>query len=130
MSYTCNDNTVLYCKWGFDGTSGFSQYKQISTSGCKDDTLFVTSIVPIRLVNQSTNDVIWQNPTCSSVRFCRPIRFQYLKETTEESQNEEKYISEQINNLSSYISEFGTVNFKLEFTMIDGKVFKKNVLYL
>jgi len=125
MSITCNNNTVLHCKWGFDGTLGFSEYKQISISGSKDDSLFVTSIVPIRLVNQSTNDIIWQNPTCSSVRYCRPIRLQYVKESTEVSQDEEKYISEQIKNLSSYISDFGTVYFNLELTMIDGKVLKK-----
>lgn len=125
MTITCNNNTVLHWKWGFDGTSGFSENKQMSTSGSKDDSFFVTSIVPIRLVNQSTNDVIWQNPTCSSVRYYRPIRLQYLKESTEISQNEEKYIREQIKNLSLYISDFGTVNFNLELTMIDGKVLKK-----
>lgn len=79
-------------------------------------------MVPICLMNELTNEIIWQNPTCSSVRYCRPIRLQYVKETTEVSLYEEKYIGEQVSNLSSFESEFGTVKFNMELTMIDGKV--------
>lgn len=36
-------NVILHCKWGFDGTSGFSNYKQV-TGGSEDNTLFITSM--------------------------------------------------------------------------------------
>lgn len=123
ISANIESNFILHCKWGFDGTSGFSKYKQVTTGGSEDNTLFVTSMVPICLMNELTNEIIWQNPMCSSVRYCRPIRLQYIKETNEVSQYEEKYMCEQISNLSAFKAEFGTVKFNMELTMIDGKVY-------
>lgn len=115
-------NYILKCKWGFDGSSGFSEYKQSTLSGSSDSSLFVTSMLPICLTNEVNNQIIWQNPACSSTRYCRPIRLQYAKETTELSLNEEMYISQQINQLTSYIHDKGAVKFSMNFTMIDGKI--------
>lgn len=115
-------NYILKCKWGFDGSSGFSEYKQTTLGGSSDSSLFVTSMVPICLANEVDNHVIWQNPACSSTRYCRPIRLQYGKETTELSLNEEMYISQQISQLTPYIHDKGAVKFSMNFTMIDGKV--------
>lgn len=57
-------------------------------------------------------------------KWIRPIRLQYIKETNEVSQFEEKYMGEQISNLSSFKTEFGgIVKFNMELTMIDRKVF-------
>lgn len=114
--------STLHCKWGFDGTSGFTKYKQLIAGTSEDDSIFVTSLVPLRLVDNITNQIVWQNPASSSTRYCRPIRLQYVKETVNISQNEEKYITEQINRISNFECEFGIVNFNMEFTMVDGKV--------
>lgn len=129
ISINKKTNVILHCKWGFDGTSGFSNYKQVTTGGSEDNTLFITSMVPICLMDELTNEIIWQNPTCSSVRYCRPIRLQYVKESKEVSQFEEKYMGEQISNLSLFQTEFGTVNFNMELTMIDGKVYLFEVIF-
>lgn len=115
-------NYILYCKWGFDGSSGFSQYKQTTLGHSDDSSLFVTSMVPIQLKNEINNSIIWQNPACSSTRYCRPIRLQYAKKTTELSQAEEQYITSKICQLRSYVNDKGSVKFSMEFTMIDGKV--------
>lgn len=123
ISISIETNFILHCKWGFDGTSGFSKYKQVTTGGSEDNTLFVTSMVPICLMNELTNEIIWQNPTCSSVRYCRPIRLQYIKETNEVSQYEEKYMGEQISNLSSFTLPNSVLKYNMELTMIDGKVY-------
>lgn len=97
-------------------------YKQLTVGASQDDTIFVTSLVPLRVVDNITNEVVWQNPACSSTRYCRPIRLQYVKESVDISKNEEKYISDQINSLAKFECEFGTINFILQLTMIDGKV--------
>lgn len=113
---------ILFCKWGFDGSSGFSQYKQTTLVGSNDSSLFVTSMVPVRLTNELKDNIIWQNPACSSTRYCRPIRLQYAKETTELSQDEENYINLQISQVHHYTKDNVTVRFSMNFTMIDGKV--------
>jgi len=117
--------STLHCKWGFDGTSGFTMYKQLTVGASQDDTIFVTSLVPLRVVDNIINEVVWQNPACSSTRYCKPIRLQYVKESVDISKNEEKYISDQINSLAKFECEFGTINFILQLTMIDGKVCTK-----
>lgn len=117
--------STLHCKWScFNGTSGFTKYKQLTSGASQDDTIFVTSLVPLRLVDD-INDVVWQNPACSSTRYCRPIRLQYVKESVDISKNEKKYISDKINSLAKFECEFGTINFISQLTMIDGKICTK-----
>lgn len=75
-------NLLLYSKWGCDGSSGQSQYKQKlpeESELISDANLFITSLVPIKLINELTGDVVWQNPVPSSVRFCRPILIEFCK---------------------------------------------------
>lgn len=41
----------LYTKWGFDGSSGHSLYKQaFHGAEASDSSVFMTSIVPVKLV--------------------------------------------------------------------------------
>lgn len=121
----------LICKWGCDGSSGMSQYKQqFSDCNVSDANIFFTSMVPIQLINGDPNSkekkVIWQNPRPSSTRYCRPIRIQFKHETTALSVMEKQYIDEQISNLqaSKLNIQFNDVLVKhiLHFTMIDGKL--------
>ena len=62
---------VLHCKWGIDGSTGHSQYKQAGVQ--QDDRMLATTLVPLQL-ETGVGEVIWRNPTPSSTRFCRPIR--------------------------------------------------------
>lgn len=94
----------LIVKWGFDGSSGHSQYKQNISSNLKiiDQYLFATWLVPLELryVTPDGNiSVLWNNSLPSSVRYCRPLRFQFLKETAAIIKAEEEYVTSQINQL-------------------------------
>lgn len=121
------DISVTY-KWGFDGSTGHSQYKQRYSDGStlsNDSSIFFTSIVPIKM--ETTNGkILFQNPVPSSTKYCRPIRFQFLKETTDISKNEQQYITDQIDdllptNVELYNREI-MIKHKLILTMIDGKI--------
>lgn len=124
-------NLNLICKWGCDGSSGMSQYKQqFSDSSVSDANIFLTSMVPIQLINGDPNSkkklVIWQNPRPSSTRYCRPIRIQFKHETTELSVMEKQYIDQQISVLQATKVKIQLrevlVKHTLYFTMIDGKL--------
>lgn len=125
-------NLTLICKWGCDGTSGQSAYKQklSGNDGTSTDTnIFFTSLVPLRLLHTAEDNkeiIIWQNPRPSSSRFCRPIKVEYLKETTEITKSEVEYVKDQEKNLvpfkEYYRGKWVTVRYSLALTMVDGKV--------
>lgn len=80
-----NIEAVLIVSWGFDGSTGFSAYKQrFSNSNAEngkknsDSSLFATTCIPLRLIT-STGIILSNNPTTQSVRFCRPISLQWIK---------------------------------------------------
>ena len=133
------DGTValeLVCKWGYDGSSSQSQYKQSGVSN--DGQIFHTSLVPLQLTRGDS--VVWQNRTPSSTRFCRPLKLEYVKETKEINISEDGYWNEQISQLQPHTvrldkepdddseTDSGTdhvdviITFHLLETMIDGKV--------
>lgn len=121
----------LICKWGCDGSSGQSAYKQrFEDDSISDSNVFFTSVVPLQLVSvdrkSNAKIVIWKNPRPSSPRFCRPLRLQFLHENTESTVNEERYINDQIKALVPYETIVNqneiSVEFKMMLTMIDGKV--------
>lgn len=125
------DKISLIGKWGFDGSTGHSEYKQcFSDPTLEDSSLFVTSYVPLQLVLKSDNEensvVLWKNPRPSSTRYCRPIRLRYLKESTEVSVEEETYFKEKISNLQPTVFKEKDREFRithsLQLTMVDGKV--------
>lgn len=116
---------TLICKWGCDGSSGHSNYKQkFENAEDTDEFLFVFSFVPIRLIDN--NDVIWQNPRPSSTMYCRPIKFIFAKETTELTKTETNRILEEVDNLTETVCDLGdfqiSVKHVLLLTMTDGKV--------
>lgn len=120
----------MIVKWGFDGSSGQSQYKQNTSSGLEisDHYFFATWLVPLQLRYMSPNgnmSILWSNLRPSSVRYCRPLRFQFLKETVAVIKTEEEYVASQISQLIPLkLNEpFEIiVNFKMLLTMADGKV--------
>ncbi|KAK4884861.1 hypothetical protein RN001_001132 [Aquatica leii] len=70
-------NYTLIYKWGCDGSSGHSLYKQpFEDPDNTDEYMFVISLVPIRLQDNPQN-IVWENPRPASPRFCRVIKFIY-----------------------------------------------------
>lgn len=124
LSLSCGDNNLsLICKWGFDGSSGFTPYKQtFLTEGSQDESVFITSLVPLRLMEINSQTTIWKNQRPSSGRFCRPVRLQWVHESNAISTHEEIYITNQITKLVPYASPIGSIQFSLHLTMVDGKV--------
>lgn len=120
---------MLYSKWGCDGSSGQSEYKQPLSEESdliSDSNLFISSLVPLRLIDTNTNEVLWTNPVPSSVRFCRPILIEFSKETAEKTTLVVSEINAQILALNpSLINHNGEgieIKHTLFLTMIDGKV--------
>ncbi|XP_067634314.1 uncharacterized protein [Eurosta solidaginis] len=71
---------AMITKWGCDGSSGQSAYKQrinVDDETITDSNMFMASIVPLRLKEY------WKNPRPSSTILCRPILFKYEKESSE-----------------------------------------------
>ena len=118
----------MTCKWGFDGATAQSIYKQGGTSAEADNQVLFTSMVPLQLVevNSDASRVVRSNRTPSSGRFARPLKLEYARETAELSKAELAYWNGQIGALKSHTVNLGDivieVSFELLLTMIDGKV--------
>lgn len=130
LSDHVSEDLILIGKWGFDGTTGQSEYKQKFKDGSADDgSLFVTSYVPLQLKSRSSageDKIVWKNPRPCSTRYCRPIRFQFIKESIEDSIQEEQYFKEKIAKLTPTQVFIDNVEYNVEhalqLTMVDGKV--------
>lgn len=81
----------MFTKWGCDGSSDQSGYKQsfnqIQDGNISDEYMFMISMVPLCLTSTDQN-VIWNNDRPSSTRYCRAIKFEYVKETAEKVRSE------------------------------------------
>ncbi|CAH0552735.1 unnamed protein product [Brassicogethes aeneus] len=110
------DSLKLICKWGCDGSQQ-TQYKQkFENDANSDANIFQSCFVPLRLVcGENGAKIVWENPTPSSPRYCRPI--------TEEEIN---YIGTSANSLKATKVFFNGKEFKVNYvfimTMVDGKV--------
>ena len=122
---------VLYCKWGCDGSSSQTVYKQkLTETGKSDESIFYTSLVPLQLIhnNHETGEatILWKSPRPSSPRFCRPIRLQFVHEDVQSTLKEVTDIELQIEGLAPYANEQNgksiSVTYCMSFTMVDGKV--------
>ena len=54
-----SNQLILYSKWGCDGSSGQSEYKQVlpeESEFISDANLFISSIVPLKLIDIDTNE--------------------------------------------------------------------------
>ena len=112
---------TLICKWGMDGSSEQSISKQRTVLEETDESLFVTSLVPLRLV-ASNGQVVWSNRTPRSPRFWRPLRLQFKKEAAALIREEETFWKHQIRKLEAVCQHDVKVHNELHLTMIDGKV--------
>lgn len=121
-------NLTLSYKWGCDGSSGHSRYKQKFDNTYEEKTdeyLFAICLVPLQL--KDDDKLIWHNPRPSSVRFCRPIKLIFEKETKSLVEKEIDALKSQIAAiLPTQICQEGeaiNVTHKFYMTMIDGKIF-------
>ena len=85
-----------------------------------EESLFQTAIVPLKLV--VNGETMWSNNQPSSSHFCRPLNLQYKEETAEVSKDEAERVKHQINTLHPFCTEGVEINFRVDVTMLDGKV--------
>lgn len=119
------ETLCLLSKWGFDGSSGHSSYKQaFHGPASSDSAVFMTCIVPIRLL--CGEKTIWQNPRPASTRYCRPVKIEYIRESSVVSIAEKKRMDRQIEHLQKSNSLVQGRNVHVRhnviFAMVDGKV--------
>lgn len=121
---------VLSCSWGFDGSSGFSSYKQQykgeqKNENVSDENLFATTLIPLRLSTEN-GLIIWNNNNSQSERFCRPIELRYIKKTKDVILQQKEALEneiEQLQTLKIVVDNRSIfVHFALHLTLIDGKV--------
>lgn len=117
---------IIICKWGCDGSQQ-AQYKQKFQNDSDSDTnIFQCSFVPLQLACGTNNKIIWQNPTPSSPRYCRPMRIRFVKESADIINEEINYIKTALNSVqpSEVTLENKTffVKHTMMLTMVDGKV--------
>lgn len=125
------NNIHLISKWGCDGSSGHSLYKQIFTDSQElDNDLFMTCLMPLQLYALSEKEgqktISWQNPRPISTRYCRAIKLEFIKESVEVIRTEKIKMDKQISELVASEVEIPgiphvTVYYELCMTMIDGK---------
>ncbi|CAH1099488.1 unnamed protein product [Psylliodes chrysocephalus] len=86
------NNLKIICKWGCDGSQQ-SQFKQkFKNDADSDANIFQSCFVPLQLVCGKDEKIVWTNPTSSSPRYCRPIRFRFVKETTDIMEEEITFV--------------------------------------
>lgn len=117
-------NLTMISKWGCDGASDQARYKlNFDDFETKDEcSIFICSLVPIKIFNNINNEIVWQNNCPSSTRFCRPIQFQFIKEEKNVVKTCVNQINEQISSLTLSTSEGISIKHELTFTMIDTKI--------
>lgn len=120
-----DDKLVLFTKWGFDGASNQSVYHQkssLSEEESVDSTVFMASLVPLRLVSEN-DTLMWSNERPSSTTYCRPILFKFMKESEVNVMREMEALNGEIAKLNvTTCNNNVTVRHKLLLTMIDGKI--------
>lgn len=139
------DHLTLICKYGCDGSGGHSQYMQkppqedieefsedemIESESEEnrqevDDTcLLLMSMAPLCLKTNLGN-LIWENKTPNSPRFCRPIGFVLKKETSHLVLSKMGRLKSEIRALQEVILSFNdkmvACSFELHCTMLDVK---------
>lgn len=122
-------SVTLIASYGYDGSTGQSMYKkrfETNEPDTLDQSLFVTTVIPLKLIDEA-GTIFWNNRTPQSVRFCRPLKMEFAKETKDHILAEKNDLDRQIINLTpcvvTIINERKiTVSYDLHMTLIDGKV--------
>ena len=98
-------NLILHTKWGCDGASSQSEYMQKFSDPQLDigaSNLFMTSIVPLKLtLLENETNYVWNNFRPSSTRYCRALKFEFIKETPSVTQEEKIRVDSEIEGLET-----------------------------
>lgn len=90
-----------------------------------DRTVFIISFMPLKMISED-NDILWINERPLSIRYCRPIKFEFIKETPSKTLQKYNFYTEEIRKLVPTIITkdeiWFTVTHDIKCTMIDGKV--------
>ena len=120
----------LEATMGFDSSSGHSNPHQKFADNSLDlrrphQSLFVSSLLIIRIKSDIDEKYSWVNPTPQSYRFCRPLRIAFEKEDDDSIETEYNRLNDQISNVTSHkFSQSGknvVVSYDLHTTLFDGK---------
>lgn len=124
IAFMPESSLTLTSKWGCDGSSGHSEYNQPLPEGVNDNSLLLVSMVPLILFS-SSGEEYWRNKSPSSTRYCRPISFEFTKETKDKVLEVYEDMKMKIHALKDTYIVIGNKEFfvkhNLLFTMLDGK---------
>jgi hypothetical protein len=87
----CETRLKLISKWGSDGASGQSEFKQVIPANAtefSDQHCYMTSIVQLQMNNLEMSLAVWENMCLSPTKYCRPIMFEYVKENAARTRSE------------------------------------------
>lgn len=77
-----------------------------------------SSSVSLRLIYFNNNRILWQNPTFSSLRYCRLIRVKFMEETSDVTKEEITYIQNAIKELQNTEVKIEAKSFMKSYSMI------------
>ena len=120
------DTLSLICKWVCDGSQK-AQYKETFKNDSDSDAyIFQSSFIPLQLICGTNNKLVWQNPTPSSPRYCRPMRIRFVKESSDITNDEFNNVQSATSSLHdtkvTVADKYFSVKHTLLLTMIEAKV--------
>lgn len=115
-----NKDLKLISKWGFDGASNQSRYKQKMEGEQDDASIFMTSLVPLKLT--AGDETLWTNPKPCSTLYCRPVQFTFIKENEKVVISHKRQMDDEIKALILTECNSNKVSYQLMMTMIDAKI--------
>lgn len=136
----------MISKYGGDGASSQSQYKQVfkksdevdeeeeerqNEDDISDAHVFMVSLSPLRMCDENNiSSTYWQNLRPGSPRYCRPIKFIFATETEDRVTSEMRDIEYQIDVLKKGEVVIGERSFSVKHTLLPSMVDGKTCQYL
>ncbi len=125
---------TMHFSWGFDGSTGQSQYHQKAQNENEtsqkftDASLFVTVLNPLRLCSaENPKQIFWNNDSPQSTSFIRPLRMERTKETKDHVLKTKREIEEEHEKMKKFDLKLSNgivliIHILLHLTLIDGKI--------
>lgn len=88
------------------------------------------SLVPLQLrcstYSSENKKILWKNHRPSSTRYCRPIKYEYKKESAQSTDQQVGEVNNEIDNIVPIKLKYNDLEIEVRqtliFSMIDGKV--------
>lgn len=124
-----NKDLIIKFKWRMDGSSNQQNFKQnFQDEEISDNSVFAVMLVPLEISgsNEGSNESVWINQRPNSPRYCRPISFEFVKESSEKTIQIYELYNYKIDNLQPTVIEnvrgiSCKVRHHFQCTMVDGK---------